>query len=326
MSDSETTPSDCNSPQIQELNNLRHLLKLQRDRYTHLQILYQAVADFISTAGALNPELATKVENILHEQSCQQVDVLDNEYTQLLGLRSSGNSELSFNEGRTLRKEIGLILEHKYKKVCDEFLKATSQNVNSVDGRDGCDFSVRPEDNTLVVLKKKLEEQQQKYLENELTKEKILEDIAKLRLEKLPKVCDEKIKECQIRAQVGELRTKLACETSRIDVFMERSNSLKAYKELLKDIKEQQLECESEIKHLQKMREKYKQVACKQFDQILKSYVEYKAALSRKPKTSKREQPPAEPAEGENETTEKKITKRNKAEVSICCHQVFFVL
>ncbi|XP_064210780.1 uncharacterized protein LOC135265330 isoform X2 [Tribolium castaneum] len=265
--DFETTPSDCNSPQIQELNNLRHLLKLQRDRYTHLQILYQAVPDFISTAGALNPDLATKVENILHEQSCQQVEVLDNENTQLLGLQSSGHR---------------LILEHKYKKVCDEFLKATSQNVNSVDGRDGCDFSVRPEDNTLVVLKKKLEEQQQKYLENVLTEEKVLEDIAKLRLEKLPKVCDEKIKECQMGAQVGELKTKLARETSRIDVFMERSNSLKAYKELLKDIKEQQLECESEIKHLQEMREKYKQVACKQFDQILKSYVEYKASLSRK--------------------------------------------
>ncbi|EEZ99612.1 hypothetical protein TcasGA2_TC002129 [Tribolium castaneum] len=279
--DFETTPSDCNSPQIQELNNLRHLLKLQRDRYTHLQILYQAVPDFISTAGALNPDLATKVENILHEQSCQQVEVLDNENTQLLGLQSSGHSELSFNEGLTLRKAIGLILEHKYKKVCDEFLKATSQNVNSVDGRDGCDFSVRPEDNTLVVLKKKLEEQQQKYLENVLTEEKVLEDIAKLRLENYQK-CVMKNKRMSNGGPSGRTKTKLARETSRIDVFMERSNSLKAYKELLKDIKEQQLECESEIKHLQEMREKYKQVACKQFDQILKSYVEYKASLSRK--------------------------------------------
>ncbi|XP_044271861.1 uncharacterized protein LOC123015881 [Tribolium madens] len=272
--DFQTNPSESTSPQLQELNNLRDL----RDKYTQLQILHQAVLDFVT--GSPNSELKTKVENILLEESCKQVGVLDNEgfsqNSNLLGLPSSKNNELSYNEGLTLAKSVEQILQQKYKNIRDEFLKVTSEDVNSVPGRD------TSQDKTLIELKGKLEEQQHKYINNLLSEQKILEDLAKLRLDYLPKVCKEKIKECQMEAHISELKTKIVSETTRIDVFMEQSYSLAAYMELLKDIKEQQLEFQSEIKHLKEMKEKYKQVDCKQFDDILKSYIQYETSLAKK--------------------------------------------
>ncbi|KAJ8928668.1 hypothetical protein NQ314_018762 [Rhamnusium bicolor] len=63
---------------------------------------------------------------------------------------------------------------------------------------------------------------------------------------------------------------------------METSNSLKAYKQLIKDLKQQQQDCQKEIEDLNELKEKYDQVSCKQYDDILKSYLQYKAAIEKK--------------------------------------------
>ncbi|RZB40316.1 hypothetical protein BDFB_008022 [Asbolus verrucosus] len=278
-----------NCAQVQELNDVKEFLKIQHNKYIKCKILYDAVQECVENSNILDDDLKVKVQDILLNNSCAQVTPIESEsFTQdcakLLGISHQDRTELNHSESLKFKKSIEVILQEKYKNICKQFSKTANENINETlpVSSDFLDFNLNTEDYKIIEFKQKLNDQQKQYLQNLLKEQEILDDITKLRLEHLPKICNEKVKECQIKSYMNMLRTKIVEEKTRVDIFMETSNSLPAYEEILKDIKKQQEECHNDIEYLQKLKERYNQITCKQFNDLLKSYVQYKTSLEKK--------------------------------------------
>jgi hypothetical protein len=279
-------PCHYNSVHLQELIDAKEFFQFQHNKYRQYKILYDTVQEGVCNSNLWDNELQLKVQDVLFEDSCAQVIDLENggftdDSSNIFGLLHMDKSELTCDESIKLKQFIDLILQEKYNNICKEFIKITGENINLISStsKNYNDFDVSSEDINLLELRGKVEHQQKIYTQNLLKEKGVLEDLVKLRLEKLPKVCEEKIKECEVISRKCELQTKIVQDKTRVEIFGE---ALPAYRELIKDVKIQQEECQQDIQYLQKLKEKYKLVACKQFDELLKSFIQYKSSLEKK--------------------------------------------
>ncbi|KAJ3662363.1 hypothetical protein Zmor_006717 [Zophobas morio] len=271
-----TAASNCTSAQRQELNDLKHFYEKEYGKYNKYKILFEAIRETAFDYDSLEPELKTKVQNILLETNCIQVIDLDGIGDNLnsnsaLGL-TNFNSALHYSESLKLKEVVKLRLQDLYKNICETFRKITGENIDKI----------KYDDQAPIDLKNELELQQKKYICNLLEEQRILQDMVNLRLQKVPQICMNKVLEFQVKSQMSSLQSKIVEEKARIDIFTETSNSLSAYEELMKDIRMQRQECLADIQNLQDLKEKYKQVSCGKYDEILKSFIQYKSSLAKK--------------------------------------------
>ncbi|XP_018571059.1 uncharacterized protein LOC108910813 [Anoplophora glabripennis] len=284
-SNARETSTTLSNAQEQEVNDVYEFLNLEKNKYVQYKIISDTLEECVNESSDLDRSLKDKVRDILLGGSATQTLFLDEytskESTTLFGICGINEQELNYIERHQLQKILELKLDCKYKDICGEFHKITNKDVNTA-FETPSSLQMASDDKVLIEYKNKLVSEQEQYVKNLLNLLELLEEISNLRLKKLPQVTEQKIKECQVEQKMNNLKSLLAQEKIRIDIFTETSSSLKAYKELIKDIKEQQKDCEMEIWELKNLKEKYNQVSCKQYNDILKSYLQYKSSIEKK--------------------------------------------
>ncbi|KAJ8942940.1 hypothetical protein NQ318_003826 [Aromia moschata] len=205
------------------------------------KIIYDTLEECVHENSDIDGRLKTKLKDILLGGSVIQTVTLDDNALEecnrsLFGSSCKDNLELNYAERNQLQDTLKLKLDKN--------------------NQDTGPTQLSPEDKVLMDYKTKLIAEQEQYVKNLLDLLELLKEITGLRLNKLPRITEQKIKECQMEERTNHLKSLLAQEKVRVDMFMETSNSLKAYKELIKDIKEQQHDCEKEIQNLRDLREK----------------------------------------------------------------------
>ncbi|XP_017772852.1 PREDICTED: uncharacterized protein LOC108559968 [Nicrophorus vespilloides] len=262
---------------ISDKENLESLIKrlaaVNEENVTY-KILYDSIKDVLSD-GILNDEFCKKINTVLISQELLQTahigpntTVFDFQEPQV---------QLTYQEQVTLRDAIELKLIEKQNEI-ESFVKSVSKgelesslilphvNIN---------------DKILLDLKAQLHEEQTNYLNHLVESSNLLESIVKLRIEKLPQICDAKTQETYFNTKINEIKMKIINEKVRVSMYTEATVTFDAYQEFVRDCHVQQEECKKEIDNLKLMKEKYKIVSCKEYDEILKSYLQYKTAIDK---------------------------------------------
>ncbi|XP_074025837.1 uncharacterized protein [Leptinotarsa decemlineata] len=275
--------------QEQEVNDLKEFLKLEQEKYVQYKVIYDTLEEYINEAGGVDDNLRAKVRSIILSESLAQTSILefnsfDESNISVLGANDTECSNLTYPEGNLLQKKLNLKLIEKHQNLAQEFHKVTNRDLQkSLETRqDSTSLQLSSEDKVQLDYKNKLTIEQELYVKNLISLSELLEKIADLRLKSLPDIIEKKVDECQVEEKINHLKFLLSNVKCRVDVFTETSCSLKAYKDLIKDIQNQQEDYKKQIQQLNELKEKYKQVSCKQYDDILKSYIQYKASIEKK--------------------------------------------
>lgn len=273
--------------QEQEVNDLSEILRVEHNKYVQYKIIYDTLEEFINSHDDEHVNLKRRIKDIMISESLVQCMSLDEHCDKpsenIFGIEDMGNTSLNFSESKELQILLKQLIDQKYKKMKADFNNVTEADISSLtQPSSSSSIDLNDEDKLLLEYRNKLMAEQKEYIKNLLNLTDLLEEIKKLRLEKLPEITELKIKECQVEEKINSLKCHGFHGKSRVDIFTETSCSLNAYKELIKDIKDQQQDCKREIEELTDLKQKYKDVSCKQYDDILKSYLRYKSAIEKK--------------------------------------------
>lgn len=248
-------------------------------RYMKNKILYETVLQCTKVKGKLPDEV---IENsysiILSEDVLQCIKLNDNKYSELtggciLGLTNIKPHELIYEERKVLRSE----LEQKLILDCETIHKSMFDIVDEYLNK-----NPNIEEKLIVDFKQQLNCEQDLYVENLKKCVSLVKDLSNLRIRCLSDICSCKAEEYQVKTEIHDTKCKLLHQKTRMDIFTETSKSLDAYRELIKDIEQQRQQCQCEIENLCELKERYNRVSCRQFETILKSYLEYKNAIEKK--------------------------------------------
>ncbi|XP_057670013.1 uncharacterized protein LOC130902155 [Diorhabda carinulata] len=276
--DTNMKSSYCNA-QEQELNDLSEFLKLEQNKYLHQKILYDLIEEALEE-DHMETELKIKIKDIILSENVKQtLDLRNSEgKDKLLGI-SDSNTLLTYTESSSLRD----LLKEKLTKNVHNIIESHSDWTELMESNKSLGLIQLPvEDMTLLDYKNKLAVEQEKYIMNLLKLQELLEEISDKRVIELPGIMTQKIQECKIEEKLNHLKCILSQQKCKVDIFTETNCTLKAYKELIRGIIEQQNDCQKEIEKLLDLKQKYDQVSGKQFDDILKPYLLYKSSLEKK--------------------------------------------
>ncbi|XP_056633528.1 uncharacterized protein LOC130443084 [Diorhabda sublineata] len=276
--DTNMKSSYCNA-QEQELNDLSEFLKLEQNKYLHQKILYDLIEEALEE-DHMETELKIKIKDIILSENVKQtLDLRNSEgKDKLLGI-SDSNTLLTYTESSSLRD----LLKEKLTKNVHNIIESHSDWTELIESNKSLGLIQLPvEDMTLLDYKNKLAVEQEKYIMNLLKLQELLEEISDKRVIELSGIMTQKIQECKIEEKLNHLKCILSQQKCKVDIFTETNCTLKAYKELIRGIIEQQNDCQKEIEKLLDLKQKYDQVSGKQFDDILKPYLLYKSSLEKK--------------------------------------------
>lgn len=110
----------------------------------------------------------------------------------------------------------------------------------------------------------------------------LLKQLLQLRFTNVKELVDSKITEYSLKSEMYHLRTEMMKGKTKTDFFNETPISLQAYKELFNNMSEQQADYHKQITNLNQLKQQYKLVACREYNEILKSYLQYKDAVEKK--------------------------------------------
>lgn len=279
--------SSKNCAQEQEVHDLLEFLKLEYKKNLQYGILVNILEEYIREDDYNSP-LKEKIKNTMLKHSVSQTMSLNDETpngaVNLLGIARMNTDGLSYAETNSLQEVLKLKLDAKqnllYKNLCktdkDLLKNPIDQNYTLI--------QLPSEDKELLSSKQNLLLEQEQYLKNLIELQKVLYEIAELRVQTLPNKIELKIKSFQAQEKNNSIKSLFTEEKLRVDIFTETKFSLNAYKEFIKDVEKQQKCCQKQIQDLKDLKEKYKQVSCKQFADILTSYRQYKSSLEQRKK------------------------------------------
>ncbi|CAH0546358.1 unnamed protein product [Brassicogethes aeneus] len=277
------TVTDGNSKNCgvaQEVDDIREVLKSEHNKYLKYKIINDTIQELIGENSSLDSELKAKAKEILLNSQCSQSVIIDKNSTDkgchtVFGIGDS-SVELTYFERDSLKNS----LERRLSEKCIHLDFSLSEN--NLNSKKCPTFQLVEDDQILIDLKEKLKNEQKLYIENLFKKHEILNEIKNLRLTELPKIVDEKHTESVSLCKMNEVKSEILFKKVRVDIFSESNISLEAYKQFIADLKNQQKECQMEIDDILDLKEKYKIVACKQYNDILKSYLQYRASNEKK--------------------------------------------
>lgn len=277
-------PSFVTCAQEQEVRDLLEFLKLEYRKNIQYKIILSIIEEYVQEDNTINSALKQKIKNIILGHRVSQMLLLDhNEHTSLLGIEKINNVSLNYLEGNTLQEVLKSKLKEQNINIQKQLSKTDKEhNNNCVEKSFNDILQLSGEEKVMLNTREKLKSEQELYVQNLLELQKVLLEISDLRLKTIPEGVERKIKHLQAQDKINSLKAVFTEEKFRVDIFTETNCSLEAYKELIKDIKQQQSIYQKEIQELEELKEKYKQVSCKQFDDILASYKQYKSSLEQK--------------------------------------------
>ncbi|XP_030750004.1 uncharacterized protein LOC115877816 [Sitophilus oryzae] len=276
--------------QEQEVNDCTEFLKIAYRRYRKYKIILESVKECLEDDSVLDDNLKKKIKNIICSAQLSEIRLNQNAVDSYLANEpvlgvSLTSSELTYSEGSELEKCMKSKLDNKYHTVKNSFSSLLGKTSMNTDQRDSDNLlDVCFGDLELIEFKRKLISEQECYITHQLQLLELLEELKCIRLENVPQFTEKKLAECTLRSKINYLKSLLATEKCKVDIFMETSYSLQAYTELIKDIKGQQEELKEDIRRLNNLKKQYAHVSCMEYDEIHKSYVHYKAALDKKKK------------------------------------------
>lgn len=252
----------------------------ERKRYIKNKLLYEAVLHCIKEKNGLHESTENIHKILISMDLSQQVKIkvhnsllLNDEV--VLGLRNLYPDELSYEEGKLLKNEIEQKLLSQYQNThrpvydaIEQFLKKSSNTATKL----------------LIDFRIQLNDEQDRYMKNLHKHIRLLKELFTLRNKCLNEISTNKIKEYNSKTKIQNIKSKLLYEKTKMDIFTDTEVSLDAYRELIKDIGQEQKHCQNQVENLCALKEKYHQVRCHQFENILKSYIEYKTATEKRRK------------------------------------------
>ncbi|KAF7268979.1 hypothetical protein GWI33_017963 [Rhynchophorus ferrugineus] len=275
--------------QEQEMKDCIEFLKIANEKYRQNKIILEAIEDCLDDENNLDDNLKNKIRSIILSQELSQISVTENTselqpYNGVLGVPLI-KCELTYSESNKLTTCLKYNLETKYQKLKKAYFSLLGKDFTQLNIKDIDDpLKISQEDEELMQYKKELIVEQESYISQQLQLLDLLDELKNFRLKSVPKLAEQKIDESKIRSKINYLKSLLTTEKCRVDVFMETSYSIKAYTELIKDIKDQQEELKAEIGRLTDLKKKYKHISSMEYNEILKSYLQYKSAFEKKKK------------------------------------------
>lgn len=278
----ENTKTSCNNAHEQEVNDLMNFLKVEQSKYLQQKIIYDLIEDIINH-DHMDPKLKSKVKEVMLSENVKQTSSIDTKAYKIKELPLLGvdkqNTVLTYSESSVLQEMLKM-------KLSENTTAITASHQSWADlvesNHQLQPLQIDSDDTVLLEYRNKLYVEQQKYIKNLANLHDLLEEIVEVRVKKLPELFEDKLKESQLVQKINHLKCTLADEKCNVDIFTETPCSLKAYNELINEVKEQQKDCQKQINDLKELKEKYKQISGKQYDDILKTYLQYKASLEKK--------------------------------------------
>ncbi|XP_066254438.1 probable DNA double-strand break repair Rad50 ATPase [Euwallacea similis] len=251
----------------QELEDNFENLNSQFQRYQKNKFLLQCIEDCIAPDSPLKDHLKTKIRKIIFGEKVSQLSLEGFPGETLLGIPLN-ESQLTYSENEKLCNCLINLLERKHKILPES-------TINSP-------LELNHHNQQLLDLQRQLTTQQELYMKNLSELLKLLEKLKETRLEAVPKAAERKYSNSKLKTRLNSLKAEIAKRKCRTNIFTESSDSLEAYKELIEDMKELEGDLKQEVKDLKKLKQKYTEVSCAEYDAMLKTYSQYKAVLERK--------------------------------------------
>ncbi|KAK9878414.1 hypothetical protein WA026_022055 [Henosepilachna vigintioctopunctata] len=283
IEDKTTSNSTSLCTTFKETDNdkkILEILKTEYKRYIRNKIIFECILECVES---LESELGDKLDSTINDIIFEQYHSLGSK--QLLGIHL--NERLwSCHEVEKLK----LVLQNKiHERRADLF--AEYKNISSTDlGQvlktfrtvaHTYDVNLPEKYATCIDYKTNLMKEQQLFMQNITSRSNLLEKLLDLRLKKVPLMCSKANRQCKIKIESNYLKSRIVEYKTKIDIFMEFPRAIEAYQELLKDIKQQQEECELSIEHLKEDKQKYENVSGKEYNEILKTYIMFKNSIDK---------------------------------------------
>ncbi|KAK5642483.1 hypothetical protein RI129_008650 [Pyrocoelia pectoralis] len=264
---------------IKEIEQLNKCVELERRKYNKYSIIKDVAMSCTTEESCLPTELQSKVYEILMADDVEQCLQLTPNDT-LLGLPHR-NTELTYEEKELIRNAVQKGIIKKSRKLFEE-LEELGIECNRANDLTHSVLGISVEDKVLMDYKRELNEKQSLYISQLEELISVLKEILELKSKTLPESTNNKTYACEIELRLLQLQSQVMNAKVTVDIFTETSSSMDAYRQLLKDICQQQTDCKQEIEKLRELKEKYKQVSCKQYNEILRNYVKYKSIIENK--------------------------------------------
>lgn len=255
----------------QEVKDQVEILNVQRKKYLEHQILLSFIEEFVKDESKPS-QLRQKVKTVLLEHQIKSLKSTESDDDNILGVTL--NEELSDSEGMQLSIFLEIMMEAKVKALEDKLSRKVTVNESLL--------ALSAEDTEILGLLTELNSQQELYASQQKQALELLEQLKDARLNMVPEMMEQKFAEVTLNIDLNNVKAEIADCKWHTDVFNETSNSLESYKLLLKDMKEEETELQQEIERLTELKQKYAEVSCAEYNDILKSYLQYKEALERK--------------------------------------------
>ncbi|CAG9764108.1 unnamed protein product [Ceutorhynchus assimilis] len=259
----------------QEVKDYSEFLKAYYTKYRRFTIILQTIQECIEDDNNLDPDLCEKIEAIILTGQVSQTRLGEDCLGECILGVPLNNLSLSYLESDKLCS----YLKSKLLSKCANRHYSLSKSVAS---SNESPIGLTLKDTSLLEYRNKLAIEQGAYMKSQTKVLELLEELMNLRLKVVPELTQGKYQESDLKSRVNSLKAQLAKNKYRIDVFMETRTSLQAYEEIIKDLRDQQQSCSKEIQKLKDLKEKYAEVSCKEYDEILKSYLQYKMSFEKK--------------------------------------------
>ncbi|XP_066151149.1 golgin subfamily B member 1-like [Euwallacea fornicatus] len=251
----------------QELEDHFENLNLQFQRYQKNKFLLQCVEVCIAPDSPLENQLKVKIRKIIFGEKVSQLSIEGYPGETLLGIPLN-ESQLTYSENEKLCHCLINLWEQKHKNLPESTIHSPLESNHY--------------NQQLLDLQHQLTIQQELYMKNLSELLKLLEELKETRLETVPKAAELKYSNSKLKTHLNSLKAEIAKRKCKTNIFSESSDSLDAYKELIEDMKELEGDLKQEVKDLKKLKQKYAEVSCAEYDAMLKTYSQYKAVLERK--------------------------------------------
>ncbi|GJQ70813.1 putative DNA-(apurinic or apyrimidinic site) lyase [Trypoxylus dichotomus] len=267
-----------NKSRYQEMHDTFEIMKIERRKHLHNKLVLNTINKCLTESSELSDEVKNKVKDVLLSAEVGTSLKLRTKHFEetLLGLSDLCISELSYKE----QEEANQVFHNNLKLMEDDFMHSIPKLMEAPSSIDL--FHLNIYDKSLLEERDKLESIQETYIGNLKVMYDLLQELLKLRFHNVKDLLGSKLDEYSIKSKIYDLQSEMIKKKTRVDIFNENSLSFVAYEKLVHDITDQQKECQKQIDDLIDLKERYKLVACKQYDDILRSYLQYKTALEQK--------------------------------------------
>ncbi|KAF5308553.1 hypothetical protein FQR65_LT18086 [Abscondita terminalis] len=241
----------------QSIEELLECIRLERMKYNKYAIIKEIILTCATEGCELPPNVQSKIFNILMAKDLEAFNASSN----LLGLAPFDPPDLTFEESFQLKNVIqsGII-----KKSNNIFHELEQLGITYNDNNKSQTFlGLSNDDKVFVDCKRELNELQHLYVLKLEELISVLDEIIKFQTQRLPDLSYTKINSYNLKLKSYELQSQMVNAKLRVSIFTETDCSLTAYRELMKDVLQQQKECKREIEELERLREEYKQVSYK---------------------------------------------------------------